>query len=164
MRLPATTGAMNTGVPRSTVAATLPLNGSTPTSCPLDEVAHSRLPASTGPDQVPAASLVAHRILPSARVMAISWPPVSTTNTLSPATHGCWMLATVSDHSCSPLFCPVAIMRPPCPTAYTTPPYSAGRAASLSAPSEDAVRVRASVSCHIGWPLDVRNATTSPVG
>ena len=74
------------------------------------------------------------------------------------------MLATVSDHSRSPVFCAVATMRPAWPTANTTPPSMAGRAASLMALSEEAVRVRASDSDHTGWPLDTRSATRSPVG
>ena len=118
MRPPATTGAMKIGDPRSCVDATLPLLASTLASWPLLEVSHSRLPASTGPDHVPPPdSLVAHWILPSLRVMAITWPLVSTTNTLSPATQGGWMLATVSDQSRSPVFCEVATMRPAWPTA-----------------------------------------------
>ena len=73
MRPPATTGAMKIGDPRSTVDATLPLLASTLVSWPLLEVSHSRLPASTGPDQVPLpVSLAVHWILPSLRVIASS--------------------------------------------------------------------------------------------
>src|SRR5262245_6706073 len=87
MRLPATTGPTKTGWPRSCVPSTLPVWASTLTSWPLLEASQRRLPANTGPDQVEApGSLAVHWILPSRRVIAISWPPVSTTNTESPAT------------------------------------------------------------------------------
>ena len=118
---------------------------STATSCPLLEVSHRRLPASTGPDQVLLpGSLVVHWILPSRRVIAMSCPVVSTTNTESPATHGACTLGTVSDHTRSPVFCAVATMRPAWPTANTVPPSMAGRAVSLMADIDEPVRVRAS--------------------
>ena len=40
----------------------------------------------------------------------------------------------------------------------------AGRAVSLIAAIDEAVRVRDSDSDHTGWPLDTRSATRSPLG
>ena len=82
--------------------------------------------------------------------MAISCPDVSTTKTLSPATHGGCMPGTLSDHSRSPVAACVAIMRPAWPTANTVPLSIAGRAASLIAVISDVVRVRVRLSDHAG--------------
>src|SRR6185295_20412458 len=55
-------------------------------------------------------------------------------------------------------------MRPACPTANTVPPSMAGRAASLMAVNDEAVRVRANESDHRTLPSLIRKATMSPLG
>jgi hypothetical protein len=64
---------------------------------------------------------VSQRTLPSVRDSAISLPVVSTTNTVSPATQGIWVLVTLRVHNLSPLDSDVAIILPPWLTMNTTP-------------------------------------------
>src|SRR5271166_4158059 len=154
-----------TGEPRSVCIPIVPEAASTPTKIPSDEASQSLPPASTGPLQRPSpGNDVTQRTLPSLRVKAINLPTVSTTNSVSPATHGVCEPLISRVHNRSPLSFDVAINCPPRLIAKTVVPSTTGRSASPIAVAELLNRPFARESVHFGWPFLTSMAVTSPDG
>jgi hypothetical protein len=169
IRPPARIGEEKPEMPIFSSDRSWPLTGSTAASRPSLEIAHSELPARSGPDHALSrffsgrGSCAVQRIVPSLRSSATMRLSRSMMNTASPETTGVDALPRSVSQRSLPSFSAAAMVRPPTPVAYTVPPWITGLPAMSDSPDMASVRAeRETMLSHFGAPSAMSKAISSP--